>query len=62
MSAKNIIKRVDVSGELENDRGKWMIKKIRSCPHTITLGHRGQKATLEASEVRSGQAHLEFDN
>ena len=36
MSVKNIVEMVNVSGELGTNEDKWMIEKIRSCPHTVT--------------------------
>ena len=36
MSVKNIVEMVNVSGELGTNKDKWMIEKIRSCPHTVT--------------------------
>ena len=37
MSEKNIVKTVNVNGELGINGDKWMMEKIRSGPHTVTI-------------------------
>ena len=36
VSAKNIVEMVNVNRELEINRDKWKMEKIRSDPHTVT--------------------------
>ena len=49
MSVKNIVEMVNVSGELGTNEDKWMIEKIRSCPHTVTA--KGKRYMVERGKL-----------